>query len=533
MRISLMFTLVIALGSTLLSQSFNYSVALEPVAIDNLGGLQSFAHGQHDSQWLIVGGRLDGLHRRQPFASFDLAGHNDQLIVVDPVQQQRWVASLETLPAALQEQLRATNLEYQQEGDYLYVLGGYGFSNLENDHTTFGQITAINVPGIITAIKNNEDLNPHIRYQAVEDFAVTGGQLGKMGDTYYLVGGQKFIGRYNPHGPDHGPGFFQEYTNEIRRFQLSDNGTDLTITMLEPWTDAVNLHRRDYNLAAQMMPDGTPGLTLFSGVFQYDVDLPFLSSVNITPAGYQVQENFEQYFNHYHCAHVSFYTASINEMHTVFFGGMAQYYQDGNDLMQDDNVPFVNTIARVSRTSDGTMSEHRLAEVMPALLGSGAEFIVSPGLPIYENGVVQLDELTADTTELGYIFGGISSSAPNIFFINDGTQSVASNVIYRLKLIKQLSTSVAEASAGSLDLKVFPNPTSGVFTVQLNVRTSTNVTVSLVNMEGQTVVKDTVQQVQPGTFTWKNQITPPLTAGVYFLTVATDEERVSRKVVVE
>ncbi|WP_367388550.1 T9SS type A sorting domain-containing protein [Lewinella sp. LCG006] len=533
MRILFSLALVITMGGILMGQSFNYSVALEPIAIDNLGGLQSFAHGEYDGQWLIVGGRLDGLHRRQPFASFDIAGHNDQLIVVDPVQQQRWVASLETLPAALQEQLRATNLEYQQEGDYLYVLGGYGFSNLENDHTTFGQIAAIHVPGIITAIKNNGDLNPHIRYQAVEDFAVTGGQLDKIGDTYYLVGGQKFIGRYNPHGPDHGPGFFQEYTNQIRRFQLTDDGNELTITMLTPWTDTVNLHRRDYNLAAQIMPDGTPGLTLFSGVFQYEQDLPYLSSVNITANSYQVQANFEQYFNHYHCAHVSLYAASTNEMHTVFFGGMAQYYQDGNDLMQDDNVPFVNTIARVSRIADGTMSEHKLEEVMPALLGSGAEFIALPGLPMYENGVLQMDQLTADTMELGYIFGGISSSAPNIFWVNDGTQSVASNVIYRLKLIKKVSTSVEDITDGDLDLKVFPNPTTGTFTIQLNVRKSATVTVSLRDIEGKVVVTDTIKGVQPGTFTWQNQIIPPLTAGVYLLTVSTDDQRASRKVVVE
>jgi hypothetical protein len=220
-------------------------------------------------------------------------------------------------------------------------------------------------------------------------------------------------------------------------------------------------------------------------------------------------------------------------MHTLFFGGMAQFFQDGNTLMQDDNVPFVNTIARVSRTSDGTMTEHRLDEVMPALLGSGAEFLVSPNLPMYENGVLQMDQLTADTTELGYIFGGISSSAANIFWINDGTQSVANNVIYRLKLIKQLGTSTEEITDGGLDLKVFPNPTSGTFTIQLNVRASTTVTVSLHNMEGKLVATDTIQDVQPGTFTWNNQITPPLTAGVYFLTVATDKESVSRKVVVE
>jgi hypothetical protein len=30
-----------------------------------LGGLQSFAYGHHDGKWLIIGGRKDGLRRRQ------------------------------------------------------------------------------------------------------------------------------------------------------------------------------------------------------------------------------------------------------------------------------------------------------------------------------------------------------------------------------------------------------------------------------------------------------------------------------------
>ena len=81
MRILFSLALTITMGGILLGQSFNYSVALEPVAIDNLGGLQSFAHGEYDGQWLIVGGRLDGLHRRQPFASFDLADESGTFVL--------------------------------------------------------------------------------------------------------------------------------------------------------------------------------------------------------------------------------------------------------------------------------------------------------------------------------------------------------------------------------------------------------------------------------------------------------------------
>ena len=69
-----------SLGWYLSAQTTPFNVHLEPLAIDNVGGLQSFAFGQHNGKWLILGGRLDGLHRRQPFASFDLAGPNNQLI---------------------------------------------------------------------------------------------------------------------------------------------------------------------------------------------------------------------------------------------------------------------------------------------------------------------------------------------------------------------------------------------------------------------------------------------------------------------
>ncbi|MBK8886285.1 MAG: hypothetical protein IPN46_06900 [Saprospiraceae bacterium] len=75
------------------AQNAPFDIQLTPISIKGVGGLQSFAFGQHEGKWLVVGGRLDGLHRRQPFASFDIAGHNTQIIVVDPENNQSWTAS--------------------------------------------------------------------------------------------------------------------------------------------------------------------------------------------------------------------------------------------------------------------------------------------------------------------------------------------------------------------------------------------------------------------------------------------------------
>lgn len=145
------------------AQMAPFQVALEPLDIPNLGGVQAYAFGQHNGKWLIVGGRLDGLHRRQPFAAFDLAGHNNQLTVIDPVAKQKWTAPLSSLPASIQEQLSSTNMEFYQEGDYLYCIGGYGYSATQGDHYTYPYLTAIKTPDVIDAVINGNPFAVYFR----------------------------------------------------------------------------------------------------------------------------------------------------------------------------------------------------------------------------------------------------------------------------------------------------------------------------------------------------------------------------------
>ncbi|MDB9882309.1 hypothetical protein OAD66_04155 [Bacteroidia bacterium] len=185
---------------------------------------------------------MDGLHQRQPFAAFNAAGNNTQIIVVDPVARQKWSAPLASLPAIVQDQLSSTNMEFYQDGNYLYAIGGYGYSAMVGDHTTYSNLTAIDVPATINAVINNTSFTSYFRQITDAKFAVTGGYLNKIYNTYYLVGGQKFLERYNPMGPDHGPGFTQEYTDAIHKFKINDNGTNLSINHLGTISDPANLH---------------------------------------------------------------------------------------------------------------------------------------------------------------------------------------------------------------------------------------------------------------------------------------------------
>ena len=85
---------------------FNYSVKLKPVTVTNLPGLHSFVVGQSGGKWLVIGGRKDGLHARQPFNAFPAASNNTDIYVVDINTQQFWSASVNSLATALKEQLQ-------------------------------------------------------------------------------------------------------------------------------------------------------------------------------------------------------------------------------------------------------------------------------------------------------------------------------------------------------------------------------------------------------------------------------------------
>lgn len=515
------------------AQNAPFQIHLETISIDGLGGLQAYAFGQHDGKWLIVGGRLDGLHRRQPFAAFDVAGNNNQLWVIDPSTKQKWTAPLTSLSVSLQEQLSSTNMEFHQQDNYLYIIGGYGYNNATATRKTFGNLTAIKVSEVINAVINGNSFVDYFRQISDVQFAVTGGHLKKINNTYYLIGGNKFDGNYNPQG---NPTYTQVYTDAIRKFNMVDDGTSLSITHLPALIDATNLHRRDYNAVPQILPNGAEGITAFSGVFQPTINLPYLNCVNIDSNTYTVNNDFQQYYNHYHCATIPLYSSIKNEMHTIFFGGIAQYYDSAGVLVQDNNVPFVKTIARVSRNTMGNMAEYKLPIEMPHLLGAGAEFIPNISVQHYNNEVIKLDNLNADTTLIGYIFGGISSTAPNIFTTNTGTQSNASNQIFKVFVIKNTTVGIHELnkqSIGSLKMQILPNPNDGHFEIKFNIVKPTDANITISDYNGKILEVTTLKDLPIGENYFERDFKQNLAGGNYIVTIETSYEKATRKVVLK
>lgn len=455
----------IAIACSVFGQgSFPYSIEIIPLEIPGIVGLHSYAFGESGGKILVIGGRRDGLHARQPFSAFSATMNNDAMIVIDPQAFQTWTVSLSTLPVGMQEQLQSTNSCFHQVGDTLYIAGGYAYSATQGNHVTFPNLIAMHVGDAIEQVISG-NLSSTVFRQLTDDFfAVTGGRMAHNGESFMIVGGHRFDGSYNPMGM---PTYTQAYTNAVKMFRVIQAPNEFVAYAQSAITDDFHLHRRDFNLIPYMTSAGVERYYISSGVFQPTIDLPFLYPVEIDVDSVHAQTDFNQYLSNYHCPTMSFYDGSTS--YAVFFGGMSQYYYSGGELIQDNLVPFTRTVSMVSRATNGNYSEAVLPIEMPGLKGSGAEFIPNANLPLTSNGMIVLSGMGTDTLDAGFIYGGIASSALNPFSSNQTTLTNADPVFYRVRLIRspmmieQLSPSITKQQ-----FDIYPNPAYEIIHLKLS-----------------------------------------------------------------
>ena len=479
--------LLMLLSSAALGQStFPFDLVLEPVSLSGAPALQSYAKAEHNGSWLILGGRTDGLHQRQPWQAFDAAGHHVNAVVLNTSSSSVHWAPLSGLNNdTLEAQLSATNANFTQVGNYLYIVGGYGLS-AGSVHITHPRLTVVDVPAAISSIQSNGVLDSAAFVTfSDEDFAVTGGKLMHLNGTFWLVGGHRFDGQYNPMGHNT---YTQTYTEEILPFTLSGTFPNLSYTKLPAIQDSDELHRRDYNVT--YMTDGQDVFyNIWSGVFQKTADLPFLNAVEVHDTGIAPVPNFSQYLNHYHCPTLSLYGQSQSAMYTVFFGGIAQYYYSNGVLMQDNNVPFVSTIGVVEKRGGG-YSETKSATAMPGLLGAGAEFFLEENLA-QNHSILQADSIGSDTTWVGHLYGGISSPSQNVFFGGMTNSSSASSTIYRVGLVRTSGLSTNEPlPKASLQLLLAPHPSEHNLLLQFTAPEDADAVFRILTIDGKLILED-------------------------------------------
>ncbi len=399
----------------------------------------------------MLAGRTNGLHgfETSGAANFPEQDQNRDVWVIDPVARTTWHRALDSASAGLTgEQVAAlttTNNQFVQLHDRLYTAGGYG-ATAQGGLDTHNVLSAIDLPGIIDWVINDTGhAKDSIRTLEDDLFRVTGGAMYAIDDRLHLVFGQSFRGGYIPNRNG-------QYTNQVRSFEIVDDGNTLEIANVSVTEPRDVFRRRDLNvfpaLQRNQAEELEQGLIVLSGVFTesfgawtvpVEIDsqgIPSMADPNSPSA-------FKQGMNNYHSAKVGLFSEQTDSMHEILFGGITllQYDQTSQQFVQDDALPWTNQITSVIRNADGLYEQHLIGE-FPRILdldqnrlrfGANAEFLVAPGMATYDNGVLRMDELREQTV-VGHIFGGIFANAPHIRGNADGV-SGASDLMFEVVYI--------------------------------------------------------------------------------------------------
>jgi hypothetical protein len=463
-----------------------FTVSIAPSSITAMPPVHSGAFAEWNGKWIFIGGRIEGLHNFQSGLAFTTGGRNDSVFVVDPITNLRWSAYAGSLPVDLFESICSNNMEFYTDSSTLYMIGGFGRQDSITSWTTFPLLTAVDLNGLSNAVINGTNISSYFRQMVDTNLAVAGGQLQKIDSTYYLVFGQKFEGVYTNYNS---PLFTQHYTSEIRKFNINDNGTTLSISNYSTIQDTDNFHRRDYNLIPQIFPNHDYGFTAFGGVFQKFANLPYLNPVDISSSSTQLNSTFNQNLNQYETAAIPVYDSLNNFMHTIFFGGMSLYTYDTATmtLVQDTMVPFVKTISKVSRNGAGNLLEYNLPIEMPSLIGSNARFIPDHSISFYYNNILNLNSLSGNT-KVGWIVSGIQSDFANVSNLDPGSMSRANTVVYDVYVDKSPANIQHQQIKSSVNnLFVYPNPSHGIFTIEFSVNKKSTVDADVFNTSGKKI----------------------------------------------
>ncbi|MEM1283243.1 MAG: hypothetical protein AAGG81_06785 [Chlamydiota bacterium] len=428
----------------ILSQdSLPYTITLEETPFILPSGLHSGAAGTYKGQWVIIGGRTNGLHGFG-IDPFPPKQQNTDVYVIDIDKQMTYSRSLADASSGLSQeqidQLSVTSPQYSQVGNTLYICGGYGVDTATNEFGTKTTLTAVNLPKLIKWVKRGKgSVACAIRQTNHPWMQVTGGFMTI--DNNHLQGllifGQNFDGVYTPSSNG-------QYTEQVRNFQIIDTGKELTVQPRKSEESMAPYRRRDLNVVP-MIKKGKPGYVALSGVFTLaggiwtvPVTVSFDGSTNMKDPNNP--NTFKQGMNNYASATAQLYSKSHKTNYILLLGGLSYGYFDNGTFMTDEEVPFINQVTTVKIDRHCEFSQYIMEAEYPVILsqgtnpgnrlifGTSAYFFNNEKVDDLVNGIINFDKIKGPTT-IGFVVGGIMSTLPNTSSQSDST---ASPYIFRL-----------------------------------------------------------------------------------------------------
>lgn len=432
--------------------SLPFRVQIEQADFSLPNGLHSGASAVYEGKWLFIAGRTNGMHDfSNTINNFPPQTQNRAVYVVNLKKKTVQFRSLTSIHSGLtQEQLdtlSVTSPQSYQSGRTLYMTGGYGVNSATGQFSTKDVLTAIDIPGLIAWVAHSpyhKTAAKHIRQISNPVFQVTGGYMKQFNKhPTLLVFGQNFQGYYLASSNG-------QYTNQVRRFRIVDDGTNLGVEVKKPMPSDLNpnFRRRDLNVVPIISnKDGKPrgSLAAFSGVFTptdgiWTVPVKISSYGRPSMANPEKPQTFKQGMNNYVCPTLGMFSQESSDMYTLFFGGISFGFFSDGQFQTDPEIPFINQITTVQINKKGQYQQYLMANQYPTILstqsnpgnqllfGAGATFIPATGISTYRNGVLKLDKLKKQKV-VGYIVGGIQSTVPNTSTPSD---SAASPYIFKV-----------------------------------------------------------------------------------------------------
>jgi hypothetical protein len=426
------------------NNGLDFTIKIEENSLNLPNGLQSFAVGIRDDEWLLLCGRSNGLHGfSNTDENFPVSNQNLTLYVVNIKKGKIWTRSLTDPLSGLEpnqiDYLSVTNAQYSQQHETLYISGGYGINSQTEKFSTKPILSIIDLKWLIRWVKNPDSDRVAANYiKQIKDefFQITGGAMDIIDNNFLLVFGQTFQGSYSFNDP---PTFTQVYSHQVRRFHLHDD--KVSKKSVDPVVIDPNYRRRDLSVMPRISTNSKgkleQSLVAYSGVFTpndgiWTVPVEISSKGKTMMADPNLVQTFKQGMNNYACASVAMYSKKKQELYTIFFGGITYGYFDNGVFTTDPEAPFTNQCTTVKINAQGQYSQYLMDDQYPTILsttsnpgnvllfGAEAEFILHDEIKTIKGGkVIDYDRLKDGMNLIGYIVGGIASTLPNTTTTSD------------------------------------------------------------------------------------------------------------------
>ncbi len=480
----------------------------------NAPELQSFAHAVYGDYWLLLCGRTNyedtdngGIHdintKQADYTvnSFPPNSFNTNILLYNfktdnltTIPMSAFESFLNNAMADSQEEgmedyvtqllpltsyLRCSNPLATQEGDYLYIVGGYGTNpdstTSSASYQTFDAITRIHVPSLVNLLTSQPVTNWNNFYRVGFNTALqsTGGEAHMINGTLYVCGGHNY-GKGARKG--------QQYVDAVIPVNVSNDPNNILGLIVNPGTaitdvpvDSLGTAYADNNskfrrrdgpmvpILVEQQGSYVEGVGFYGGVFKPGRALqawndtaiyvtPDLSGSSYALSTYTFDINYDQKgYNVYSCPDfgaVAYNPSGNLQLYTFLPGGIGNGGSDGN-LSAFSNTCVTAVLDPSALTSTPIIDQGNIFDGSGDYFGAEAAFMPANNSEIvyYEaaSGTTDFIDVNASfssnggTLDIGYIYGGIEAdtASPAAGKTNTGYGpglSKASNAIWKVQL---------------------------------------------------------------------------------------------------